>query len=223
MSFLPGMSGIAGMASSQPIRLTYINHGELTDDLTTYDFGSFSIPRSGLVIVTASARNGTTNSKSVSSVSIGGTNGTLSGAVSGATNHAGAIARRRVAAGTHNVTVTFSEGMLRAAVDVWLIENNESDTPFSHGSNDTASATAVSTTAFNIPARGVAIFQAWQGSTGSTSASWSSATERSDRSAEIVFTGADLTSLAGIASHTETATFTGGANQQTSILAAAWR
>lgn len=214
---------LVGFAARSDIALTYIGSNQNTTDQTTYDFGNFVIPREGLVVVTAAARNGTTTSKSVSSVSIGGTNGTLSGPISGAINHAGVIARRRVPAGTYNVTVTFSVSMLRAAVDVWLIENNLTDTPLAHGSNNAASAMAVSTTAFEVPAGGIAIFQSWQGTTGSTSASWSTATERSDRSAEIVFTGADLTSLAGIASHTETATFSGGANQLTSILAASWR
>ncbi len=108
------------------LTLQYISSAASTADQTTYDFGNFSAGSDGLMIVVTGGRAAT--DRTVSSVSIGGTNGTIH-VTSNANGNALVIASRVVSAGSQDVSVTFSAGVLRAWCSVYLLTGYSSTTP----------------------------------------------------------------------------------------------
>lgn len=214
---MPFLSAIAGGARRRDnIRLRHIGGNGSTADQTTYDLGNFTIPEPGLVIVGAAGRHQSTN-RSVSSISIGGTNGTLHAASAAGLNHLG-IASRVVSAGDHNVSVTFSGGTERAACYVWLLTNYNSATPAGSDANQTSSNVTTRTATFDIPARGFALyFHINRNSSGTPS--WSSATSVWNNVYEVVFDAAFKYTDTALTSHAETVTF---ASNQAGIVGASW-
>lgn len=209
------------------VSATYVGGATSTANSTTYDFGSFTIPRDGMVVVVFTAMG--SDARTVSSVSIGGTNGTIDASNTSANSKA-AIAHRRVAAGSHNVSVTLSgvngsvdEFGTGAGVGVYVLTGQASDTP-----NDTDVAaetdTAQSrTVTVDIADHGVAIFGGMFGKNVGTA--WSSATEDADTGiasgAACVVSFAHKTVTAAIAAHVETITWSGG-NDKCRAIGAAW-
>lgn len=200
-----------------PLTATYINSATLTTDLTTYDFGNFDVGAGGLVVVAVAAHAGGT--RSVSSVSIGGTNGTVVVTTSGV-KPCGIASR--VASGTINVSVTFSAGCLNASVAVWVLGNVQSTTAndFDQASSGTADNTSVAAT-LDIPAGGVAIFA--HAHSNSNAASWSSATGKLGSAVESSFwhAAAELLSTPGEVNHAETVSWVTNATR--GVAAASWR
>jgi hypothetical protein len=208
-AMLPGMVPIiAGAAAGGgALTLTYIGQATSTTDLTTYDFGNFNAPAAGLMIVAFEARG--SGSRTVSSVSIGGTNGTIHNSNASAPEK-WALASRAVSAGNNNVTVTLSGSNGSSStlgVGVWLLENYASATPIGSDGNRATSGTGNST-AFNYDAGSFGVYGVFHNNNNATS--WSSATSRFDANVgggRISF--ADKFSASAITPHTETASWTG--------------
>lgn len=209
------------------VNAVYIGGGTFTTNASSYDFGNFVIPYDGLVVAAFTAMG--SDSRTVSSIDIGGTNSTINVSNTSADSKA-AIASRRVAAGTHNVTVTLSatngtvdEFGTGAAIGVFLLTGQASDTP-----NDTdiaAETTAAQSRSVtvDISDHGVAIFGGMFGR--NVGSSWSSATEDADTGiasgAACVATFAHKAVTTAIAGHTETVTWSGG-NDMCRMIGAAW-
>jgi hypothetical protein len=211
---LVGFGAVDGAAAAGATK-TYINTASSTSDLTIYDFGNFNAPAAGLMVV--GVIGVAPGSRSISTVSIGGTNGTEA-VQSAASSFQRGIFARAVSSGNNNVTVTFTGGCSRASVFVWLLEGYSSAT-----AHDTAvnSAIATSTTAtLTIPANG-ACFAVSHASNTNTIA-WTNATVDANTTVEALSqsSGASTTSVAQLVDQIVTASGT-GSNQRT-IAAASW-
>lgn len=199
-----------GLVGLPPFRkfgpsLTYIGSVADASDLTTYNFGNFAIPRDGLVVVGAVGRN-PAGTRTIGSVSIGGTNGSIYVNPSGSFNPNG-FAGRSVSAGTHNVSVTFSGAMLRASCHVWLLENLLSTTPVdTDGINNNTTGTSYSLTA-DISADGFALYVGMKTDI-TEGVAFSSATGRYDAATEIQMYAADKVSPTQLLNHVETMSWT---------------
>lgn len=202
-----------GWNTTGPLTLTYISQATNSTDQTTYNFGDFSIPRAGLVIVAAVLRSGS-NARTVSSVSIGGTNGSIHD-TNASDQQKRATASRVVSAGNNNVTVTLSGSNgsnAIAAVGVWLLENYSSATPVG-SSGDLANSAITSIDAvFNYSAGGVGVYGHYHNNNSATG--WSTANDQYDAIVNDSggnarrFSFADKTTVSAITPHTETASWT---------------
>lgn len=205
-------------AGSEPLLASYVNAVTSSADATTYDFGNFLAPRNGLMIVGAHGVSG--GAATISSVSIGGTNGSIAGQFGGAAWTPFGFASRVVAAGNNNVSVTFSTGMVRAAIAVWLLTGYASSVPNSIDGLDGGSGSTSISVTIDIPENGVALFIHSHANTNAIG--WSSADERADTGMETYqFGAADKLVTAAIAGHTETASWTGTAGR--GICGASWK
>lgn len=184
------------------LALSFIGVATSGDNAATFDFGNFSAPRDGLMIVLFVSNGGT--ARTVSTVSIGGVNGGIHLSNPSQTTKY-AVASRIVSAGNNNVTVTLSGTGGSAATNaasVWLLTGYVSATP----SDTDASAQATDTSrvvTFTIPARGVAVYGMTHSSLNAVT--WSSATERYDSSVSF----ADKATAAEIIDHAETVSWSG--------------
>lgn len=124
--------------------ISHINNGAIVSTGGSFNFGNFNAPSPGLMVVVAMGARSLNANRSVSSVSIGGTNGAIyvSQNVSGKSS-ANSIAGRAVSSGNQNVTVNFSGNMDFASVAVFLLTGYSSETPTDtdNGSSSGASAT----------------------------------------------------------------------------------
>lgn len=220
-----GVTGLAGFgvtSDAAPV-LTYITTGSSSADQTTYNaIASCSAATDGLMIVgvagTASA------SRTVSSLSIGGTNGTIHVNPSGDAGPS-AIVSRAVTAGAQSINVTFSGGVSRAAVSCWLLTGYASATPDDTDGQNVNDANTSHSATLDLAANGIAVFVAVRNNSTAGGSSWSSATERSDVEIEsnpTTFTSADKTTSSAIAGHTETVTWTTSGTRVTGMSAASW-
>lgn len=116
-------------------KLTHIGDASIASNGLSFNFGSFSIPWAGLVVVVV-GRAGSDKSR-VWSVSIGGSNGTMV-TRTGSNYTATAIAQREVPAGSINVSVTLTgpngANAPLIAVSVYLITGLDSTTAVASGS-----------------------------------------------------------------------------------------
>lgn len=200
------------------LRVTFIGSAGDGTNLTTYNHGSFVIPRAGLVVAVAMGQISGSN-RTFSSCTIGGGAATVAVAYGVSENVQGGIAYREMSAGTHNVSVTYSNSLNTAGVGVYLIENYSSTTP-----TDTAVAVSgfVTTTenTITINENGAAIFGA--GAVSFTDAptwsdaiqDWSISPDSSGR-----FSGATLATDTTLTDHVETITHSGGTRL---LMSAAW-
>ncbi|MEX2277890.1 MAG: hypothetical protein WD674_08905 [Cucumibacter sp.] len=217
MSFLPGMMrGRGGV----PLALTYIGSASsTTDSLTTYDFGDFTAPEAGLMIVAALGRG----SSVVTSISIGGSNGTIHVNPDGPSNSSSAIASRVVGAGAQNVSVTFpGTATVRAGVFVWLLTGYLSATPNGTDSENEPVTDGITEAVMtlDILAGGIAVYANQHVNAGTVT--WSSATERADFSIEASqMAAADKATQVLLTAHVETADWTTDARRGS--VAASWR
>lgn len=190
-----------------PPTLDYITSSSSTSDLTTYTFSGVSIgtATSDRLVIVGAASTETGGLRTVSSISIGGINGTLHEAPAGDWHPVG-LASRAVSSGTTaDIVVTFSGGVARCMIFVWTLKNYVSATPYDSDSIQGTSSISRSVT-FNIPAHGVAVYVASKGA--DTSFTWSSATENANLLVETYrAAGAYKTTTAPITSHVETVTY----------------
>lgn len=197
--------------------LTYIGSDQnLFNNNAVQDHGSFSIPRDGLMIVAGADRSA--GATTVSSVSIGGTNGNIHVQNASSTRQA-YVASRAVSAGSQNVTVTYSAANdHRSAVFVWLLEGYNSATPTDTAVSESGSGST--SIGLDISAGGIAVYADYHFDNADTS--WSSATERdelSDGGQRLI--GADKSTVSALTPHNETASWSGS---NVSVLAgASWR
>lgn len=218
LGMLPGM--VPAIGGGGP-RLTYLGLLTLNGTQTTYSLGSVSAPRAGLLIVGAGSLSGGSINRTLSSISIGGSAGTLhtsSGSVSQPTG----MASRLVGAGSQAIAVTFSGSTTAgAAAAVWLLEGYASATPTASATSaDNTSNTSESVT-LAFPAGGAGAFFHFHW--GDTTTTWTNATEDVDQTFGNFGGGASAASYraAGAeASRTVTAAF---ANQNSGTCGAVWR
>lgn len=215
---LPGISMFG--FHKRALKLTYINSSLVATTTAVIDFGNFNAPAAGLMVVGCRARGA--GAFGVTSISIGGTNGTLI-SDGGTSTDPVALVYRAVAAGNNNVTVTWSTTHSGGGgVAVWLIENYLSATPFNTAVPASGSAsTGVAT--LNLAAGGCAIYMASHANT--DAAGWSSATERLDDNTlgggAVNTTAADKLTPSDVTSNAETVTWSAATTRQ--IVGASWR
>lgn len=192
-------------AGGVPFGITYVGTATDASNLTTYDFGSFSIPNDGYVIVGVVSEAGA--ARTISSVSIGGTNGTIYAQYDTTNWVPHGFAYRSVTAGSQNITVVFSAGMSRAAIAVWVITTSTQTAPNAGANAAWAAGVTSRAPSFNIPTNGVAAYICYRATASNTT--WSSATEQGDVAVETShqFSFADKTVTTAITPHTETASF----------------
>lgn len=204
-------------ANVGPLSLTYVSSATSGADATVYDFGNFNAPFNGLLIVGVQGHAG--SSRSISSVSIEGVNGTIAGQFGGALWTPIGFATRAILAGNNNVTVTFSAGMTRASVAVWLLRNYGSATPHDIDGSDAGSGGTSHSVTIDIPENGVATYM--HAHSNSNDTSWSSATERMDTTVDGArVSAADKVVTSALSGHVETASWSGSAGRQ--VTGASW-
>lgn len=223
MPFTPGFRGKA--TPPTPIGVTYIGEaGHNGSGQQNLDFGSFTIPVDGLMVVLFVGDAGFT-SISVSSVGIGGTNVSPHFACP-SDRPIFAIASRVVTAGSRNVTVNLSGATASldsgAACSVYLLTDYESATPLDADGNGTRTSTTTRTLTFDIPALGVALYMFGKPET--TDLLFSSATQRFEG-----LLGDEMFSIVGdkqpdtdLTAHVETVTMNSGTNTR-SYIGGVWR
>jgi hypothetical protein len=195
--------------------------GSVTSDVsaTTYNFGDFSAPTAGLMVVVFTARGG--NSHTVSSISIGGTNGGLVQEATAAGRKV-AIGYREVPAGNNNVTVTLSGSNganPHAVASVWFLSGYVSATP--HDSDAPAQVTATSqVVTLDLPVGGFAAFGIAREN--SDTITWSSATELNEWAINLNSSAhASISPTVSTVNHAETITL--GTSRALKSIGASWR
>ncbi|HEY6022051.1 MAG TPA: hypothetical protein VIY48_19940 [Candidatus Paceibacterota bacterium] len=220
-------SGTITNITQGSLTLTYIGTAESVTTATSFDFGNFSAASSGLMIVVVVGR--ADNSPTISSISIGGTNGTVIDMTTlglGANSLTG-WGYRQVSSGLNDVTVTFSGSTgtnTAVAVGVWLLTGNVNDTPYAYDIIETQAVTTASLSHGAAP-KSVTLFAAvGKGTADETINSFSGATaEAADD--EIGASGRHRrfaryeNATAAQVNRTETVTFSGTANNHMFMLA----
>lgn len=197
------------------LAITHIGNAESGTDGTVFDFGNFNAPSAGLMVVVAAGYNTTT--PTVSSVSIGGTNGIIQIEASGHARVTQLIATRAVSSGNQNVTVTFGSSSLISRVSVYLLTGHDSETPSDTYFNYGGSVTNLTAT-LDFPTDGIAVYGFQHQSVSTTS--WGAASEDYDVNTESVnFASAHKTATGAGDTETATASVT---STRTSIIAAVW-
>jgi hypothetical protein len=188
-----------------PFAATFLGLATGTGNLTTYDFGAFTVPHGGGYLVVG-VLGEDSNPSTISSVTIDGGAGTIFAQYDGSVWVPHGFAYRAVAAGSRSVSVTFSNAQLRAIAAVWVVAGSKQTAPHAGGNGAWANATSKAAS-FNIPTNGVALYVSYHANTNPTS--WSSATERGDVSVESVSRAAcaDKKVTTAITPHTETASW----------------
>jgi hypothetical protein len=142
--------------SSVVSSVNYITNRFSDNQTTSYSFSNNNITKAGLVVVIVHYEDTGTVS-SLSSVSIGGTNGTVI-----ANSNYSSLAYRRVTASTINVSVNFTtDGPRWCGISIYRIDDNISDTPISivggnsGNGSDKVEATLTGLTSNNLIVGGV--------------------------------------------------------------------
>lgn len=162
-----------------PLRLSYVTNVSSASDLTTYTFAGTSIGTAAedrFVIVSASLRS--TASRTFSSVSIGGTNGTELVKFDSNQTCVGIWGLRVTSGTTADIVVTMSAAASRCACGVWAVYGLNSLTPI-----DTASSTASPLALSLDTLPGCAVLAATY-TGGSTLETWAGLTEDFDTTVE---------------------------------------
>lgn len=218
-------ASIVFSTAAATLTLTYISQATNATNQTIYDFGNFTMPRGGLALVSFVSRGSL--ARTVTSVSIGGTNGTIYD-TNASDNFKRATVARVVTSGVQNVTVTLSASNganCAAAVGVWLLENYTSSTPVgSSGAVVSTAAVASISAVFNFGANDYGVYGHMHRSSDATT--WNTATEEYD--AVVADSGgvdnrisfADKFSSAAITPHTETSSW--GSSAGATITGGSW-
>lgn len=217
-----GQKRHGGRRSTRVPELTYINGNSSGTDTDSYDFGSFTIPNDGLMIVGAAARRTSGPAgEEVASIVIDGTtvnNASLFSKSSSDDNKC-AFAAVSVAAGSRSVVVTFPSTQQRAACWVWLARNLNSSTPVAQPTNTGDPVTSIATPSHEVQAYGFATYVLV--TSGIRDIGWSAASERDEFDTEVTFAGADWTQGGTTGNHTETASWASGT--EVALSGASWR
>ena len=148
----------AGYMRRGPRRTFLAGVGNNTD-ATTISFGDFNAPSAGLLVALLTCHGA--NSRTMSSVTIGGSPATLHATHGASGTRKAAIASRLVSAGAHNVSAVLSGtngSSPRNFCGCWLLTDYLSATPVFAQYNYAASAAAVSVT-HDLPAYAAALYQ----------------------------------------------------------------
>jgi hypothetical protein len=206
---------VIGWAKRAVVAKTFINSASSTANASSYDFGNFTAPTAGLMVVAALPQGGSSN---VSAINIGGVAGALLAATNSDTPRA--LGWREVSAGDHNVTVVCTGSFFRAAIGVWLLTGYQSATPTDTDTPSFATSTSVSAS-INVQAGGAVIVA---GSVVNTNGiNWTNATEDFDIAVESAARMSGASLLSATAQTGLTITQSGTGSNQRVIIAAAWR
>ena len=165
---------------SIPPSVTYVSYSGNNTTQTTYTFNGISIGGPGLIGVAIHSESNAT--RTISSVSINGTSATIASQITagpgvGAFTIAGVAYLRITGGTTANVSITFSAAVSRAAIGVWRIQNNISDTPIQTQTNSANSGTGLTLNFTSLTTNNVAVCANTVGIE-SASVSWTNATVR---------------------------------------------
>lgn len=219
---LPGIAPVA--ASSGGVSKLWLGSAANNSNASTLSFGNFVVPAGGGLLVALITSIGE-SSRTVSSVSIGGSSGTLHATHGASSFFKATVASRLVAAGTHNVSLVLSGNTgtwPRSFCGCWLLTGYLSATPtFSSSYYGGTYSLSISRT-HDIPARAALLYQVTEIS--ASSPSWTTA--QSDGSATGSYGHKAYWASKTVASpktgHTETATFTSGLGGILLMNAAVW-
>lgn len=207
----------ARTAAAGRVRLTYLGSNVITTDGSSFNHGNFNAPRAGLmVVVQCGGRENLV--PEISSISIGGSNGTL--ITSPVDDQVTTIGYRAVSAGNNAVVCTFTGSTMRLnVVNVFLLTGYKSATP---ADSDSASEWSASSRnlGLTIPSGGVALYGVASFATGG-GISWSSATERYDATVDSLLRIGVASLQNTYGSHTETVTF--NSSNEGAEVYACWR
>ncbi len=213
---------IMPVVATRRFEVTLLGSAQSNSTGSTVDFGNFSVPSDGLLVVAISGRSN--NSGTVSSALIGGTAGTIHVTLN--SGERGAIASRAVAAGLVNVTIGLSttQGGTAPALSVfvYLITGLLSTTPTATASNNPGTNGTSITNTIDVPSGGATIFAA-RSLSSSTAPTWSSAIQQDQQvvsGAAAMRSALKLNPGAAIVSHTETHSWSGSGAR--SMVSASW-
>lgn len=157
-AFLPGMVPVVS-AGAPSIEAVWIDTAFSVTNASSFNFGNFTAPAGGLMVVLYLCSTGSA-SNVVSSISIGGTVGTLH-AASTSSGQRAAVASREVSAGAQNVTVTHNSNIgtinIISVCGVWLLKNYTSASPVASTVTD-ASNSSSQIVSMNMAGPGVALY-----------------------------------------------------------------
>lgn len=189
------------MARSSPAR-QFAAFASDPANLTSYTFtgvslGTVSVGR--FVVVCVMGWSGSTATRTVSSLTLGGTAATA--LINPATQYAGAIFGLYVPTGaTADIAVTFSGSMVNAAIAVYAVTSLASTTPVSSGNAGPTAATSRTVTLTTAPGD-VVIGHAMAGPAAGSITSWSGVAQDTTSALET----APVASASGLASGASTA------------------
>lgn len=173
-------------------------------DTASYSLGNASPANDGLLVVVPLSRG--TSGATLSSVTIGGSAGTVWATDANGGNVVG-IAGRVVSAGSQSIAVDYSASMSRCAAAVYLVRDYQSTTPYDTVTSiSTASGTTLAVSLDYPAAGGRAIYGA--AGLGTDAISWSAATENYDATTEMRFAFANRAATGAAVSETMTVPFT---------------
>ena len=197
--------------------ITYITSGGDDNNQQTYTFNGANIGGPGLIVVVVQCD--TLNPGSISSVSIGGTNGVIATQITENNSLISCIASRRITGGTStNIVITLSSNIgVACRIGVYRLQDISSDTAnltnSSGGSGTSASANLVSLGA-NACVVSSIILQ------GTSAITWTGPTEDYDVIQEVV--RASAASIKRTASGTFNISASWGSSHSYAITSAAW-
>jgi hypothetical protein len=197
--------------------ITFITTGGDDNNQQTYTFNGANIGGPGLIVVTVQCD--TLNPGSISSVSIGGTNGTIAVQQSSNDTVISGIASRRITAGTStNIVVTLSSNIgVACRIGVYRIQNVSSDTvnlTNSSGASGTSASASLNSLGANACVVSSLILQ------GTDAVTWTGPTEDYDSAQETVRMSS--ASIRRTASGTFGISASWNQNLTYSIVSAAW-
>ena len=197
--------------------ITYITSGGDDSNQQTYTFNGANIGGPGLIVVTVQCD--TLNPGSISSVSIGGTNGTIAVQRTESDSLISGIASRRITAGTStNIVVTLSGNIgVACRIGVYRLQNISSDTvnlTNTGGGSGTSASASLTSLGANACVVSSIILQ------GTSPITWTGPTEDYDVNQEVVRMSS--ASIRRTASGTFGIGASWGSSHTYSIASAAW-
>jgi len=219
---MPMTMGLLVRPSIPPV-VTFIGATMNTSAATIYTFTAVNIgTASSDRLVVVSAQAGTNNSRTISTVTIGGNAATILANSTAAPNPV-CMAQLLVTTGTTaNIVVTWNGGVSRTRINVWTVTGYQSATPLVGSSFPGTTTTAPSCTINSIPARSGLVVGAFnQSSTaGSVTVTSGGTNIDDDAISSNHFYGGHLNDAAS-GNRTFTITFPNTGSSR--IIAAAWR
>lgn len=217
LGVLPGIIPVT--TAPKPLKLAYIGQSILTQEsATTINFGDFTFPNDCLAIACFGSL--ATNSRVVSSITFGGTAGTLH-VTTPSTLTKGGLASRVITAGTYTINVVLNgNGGTSSShgLGVYALTGYQSAMPVGSNGASGSSGTSVAVS-FNLASGGVAVYGALVNNSASTS--WSSASQDFTDGSNRRNTWASKINTTAEAPHVETLSWTG--SQSNVLVGASWR